>query len=141
MGGVSERSSTEKVTLEIATVLAWHDALNAGDGEGLVDVSSDDVELGGPDGSTQGLAGLRAWAADSALPLQVGRVFVDDGVVVVSEQAVRGGERAVPTATAFRVVDGRVVSVFRHDDLDAALAATGLGADDEVDVSSHPDAR
>ena len=33
-------------TSEIATVLAWHDALNEGDLDTLIQVSSDDIEFG-----------------------------------------------------------------------------------------------
>ncbi len=131
MVAVSDRNPEEKITLEIGTVLAWHDALNAGDGEGLVDLSSDDVELGGPAGSTQGLTALREWAADAERTLVAGRMFVDDGVVVVQEQV-----GAATTATAFRVVEGRVVSVFHHPDLTTALEATGLGAEHEYTAAT-----
>ncbi len=133
-------SSPEKVTLEVGTVLAWHDAVNAGDGDTLVDLSSDDVELGGPQGSTQGLAALRSWAADTDITLQAGRMFVHDGVVVVQERATWAGSADAPgpVASAFRVVDAQVVSVFRHPDLDTALAATGLGAEHEIDPVPDP---
>ncbi|MEO6879583.1 MAG: nuclear transport factor 2 family protein [Mycobacteriaceae bacterium] len=134
-------SSPEKVTLEVGTVLAWHDAVNSGDGDTLVDLSSDDVELGGPHGSTQGLAALRSWAADADITLRAGRMFVHDGVVVVQEQASPSGapEAQDLVASAFRVVDARVVSVFRHPDLDTALAATGLGPEHEFDPVPDPD--
>lgn len=135
-------SSPEKVTLEVGTVLAWHDALNSGDGDTLVDLSSDDVELGGPQGSTQGLSALRSWAADADITLRAGRMFVHDGVVVVQEQATWADapEDRELVASAFRVVDAQVVSVFRHPDLDAALAATGIGAEHEFDPVPDPDA-
>jgi ketosteroid isomerase-like protein len=128
VGGVS--------TSEIATVLAWHDALNARDIDTLVEVSSDDVELAGPHGASQGVAALRGWVADADVQLVAGRMFVHDGVVVVQEQATWGGaaESTKTVASAFRVVHHQVASVFRHDDLDAALAATGLKADHEVDT-------
>ena len=35
-------------TSEIATVLAWHDALNSGDIDTLLSLSSDDIEMGRP---------------------------------------------------------------------------------------------
>lgn len=117
-------SDAEKYTTEISTVLAWHDALGTGDVDGLLQVSSDDVELSGPQGSRQGTAALREWAADAGVRLEPGRTFVHHGVVVVEEQD--------GAACAFRVVGHEVVSVFCHPDLDAALTATGLGAEDEV---------
>lgn len=138
--------STAKNTTDTATVLAWHDALNARDVDTLVAVSSDDVELSGPRGASQGLTALREWAAESGVQLVAGRMFVHDGVVVVQEQGTWPGTDDDSTATdptaagtatiasAYRVVDGQVVSVFRHADLDEALAATGLGAEHEVDT-------
>ena len=124
--------SSEKYTTEISTVLAWHDALNAGDVDNLLQVSSDDVELSGPEGSSQGTSALREWAADADVQLEPGRTFVHHGVVVVEESATWSGGGSATVASAFRVVGHEVVSVFRHTDLDEALAATGLGTEDEV---------
>ena len=45
-------------TSEIATVLAWHDALMAKDMNTLVDLSSDDIEIGDANGAAQGLEAL-----------------------------------------------------------------------------------
>ena len=55
-------------TSEIATVLAWHDALNASDIDTLISLSSDDIEVGDAHGAAQGHAALREWA--SAHPLE-----------------------------------------------------------------------
>jgi len=122
----------EVSTSEIATVLAWHDALNSGDVDTLIDLSSDDVELAGPRGASQGIDALRSWAQDAGVHLVAGRMFTQHGVFVVQEEAAWADGTAT-VASALRVVDNQVVSVFRHTDLDEALAATGLGADDEVD--------
>jgi ketosteroid isomerase-like protein len=46
-------------TSELATVLAWHDALNAADVDTLVALSSDDIEVGDAHGAAQGHAALR----------------------------------------------------------------------------------
>ncbi len=110
-------------TSEIATVLAWHDALNAGDFGTLLQVSSDDIEFGDANGAGQGHAALREWA--SALGVTAAdpdRMFVRDGVVVAEEQ---DGQ-----AVAFRVVRDHVTSVFRHADLRSAFSATELTEED-----------
>lgn len=112
-------------TSEIATVLAWHDALNAQDYDTLLQVSSDDIEFGDPNGAGQGREALREWASSLGVtPADPGRMYVRDGVVVAEEQ--------VGNAVAFRVVHDHVTSVFRHDDLASALAATELTAEDLV---------
>lgn len=111
-------------TSEIATVLAWHDALNASDFDTLLALSSDDIEIAGPEGAAQGLGALREWASTTALTLNPGRMFVHSGVVVVEEEATG--------AAAFRVVHDQVTSVFRHPDLAAAFAATDLSEADLV---------
>ena len=110
-------------TSEIATVLAWHDALNEQDLDTLIQVSSDDIEFGDANGAGQGHAALREWVssltASAAVP---GRMYVRDGVVVAEEEDGK--------AAAFRVVHDHVTSVFRHDDLASALAATELTEQD-----------
>ena len=115
-------------TSEVATVLAWHDALNAGDVETLVALSSDDIDVADAHGATQGHSALRRWAETSGVTAQPGRMYVHDGVVVVEQRVGKasdtGGERTM--ASAFRVVHDKVTSVFRHDDLASALAATEL---------------
>lgn len=116
-------------TSEIATVLAWHDALVARDLDTLLGLSSDDIEVGDANGAGQGHAALRQWAAAAGISADLGRMYVHDGVVVVEVNTAG----AVVGAAAFRVVRDHVTSVFRHDDLAAALAATDLTEADRVD--------
>lgn len=108
-------------TSEIATVLAWHDALNAKDLATLVDLSSDDIEVAHADGALQGLEALQEWAQSYAGDATVGRLYVRDGHVVAEQSN---------GATAFRVVHDQVTSVFHHPDLASALQATDLTEDD-----------
>lgn len=119
-------------TSEIATVLAWHDALSALDVGTLVSLSSDDVEIGDAYGAAQGHAALRDWARRTDATFEVGEIYYRDGVVVVEERITpRDGSAQVRTAaSAFRVVDDHVTAVFRHDDLTAALAATEMTDED-----------
>lgn len=122
-------------TSEIATVLAWHDALNASDLDTLIALSSDDIEIGDAHGAAQGHEALRNWAGARRGTAELGRMYVHDGVVVVEQKVTSpDGPGAVSTAaSAFRVVHDRVTSVFRHDSLASALAATELTEDDAVD--------
>ena len=122
-------------TSEIATVLAWHDALDASDIDTLLALSSDDIEVGDAHGAAQGHDALRNWATAHPRQVEVGRIYVHDGVVVV-EQKIGDADDAGANATiasAFRVVHDHVTSVFRHDDLASALAATELTNTDLVD--------
>lgn len=120
-------------TSEIATVLAWHDALSAGDIDTLVSLSSDDIEIGDAHGAAQGHAALQDWAQRYAATIEVGETFYRHGVVVVEEKITDSSGGTRTTASAFRVVDDQVTAVFRHTDLDAALAATELTDDDRQD--------
>ncbi|WP_137144304.1 nuclear transport factor 2 family protein [Mycolicibacterium sp. CR10] len=113
-------------TSEMATVLAWHDALNAGDLDTLLSLSSDDIEIGDAHGAAQGHAALRVWAQGLDGTAEPGRIYVNDGVVVVEQQVVSVTGEVGTAASAFRVVHDHVTSVFRHHDLAAALAATEL---------------
>jgi ketosteroid isomerase-like protein len=119
-------------TSEIATVLAWHDALNSADLDTLVSLSSDDIEIGDSHGAAQGHAALREWAQRNTADIEVGQIYYHDGVVVVEEKLTSKTDPAdTGTAgSAFRVVHDHVTSVFRHDDLASALAATELTDED-----------
>lgn len=118
-------------TSEIATVLAWHDALTSADLETLATLSSDDIEVGDAHGAGQGHQALRQWAAAAEIHAEIGRMYVHDGVVVV--ELLPGSPDGTAAAAAFRVVHDRVTAVFRHDDLAAALAATELTEADRAD--------
>jgi ketosteroid isomerase-like protein len=120
-------------TSEIATVLAWHDALNSSDIDTLLALSSEDIEVGDAHGAGQGHAALRDWAAAHPPTAEVGRIFVHDGVVVVEQKIGSAEDPGAPVASAFRVVHDHVTSVFRHHDLASALAATELTDADLVD--------
>ncbi|HME47796.1 nuclear transport factor 2 family protein [Mycobacterium sp.] len=119
-------------TSEIATVLAWHDALNASDLDTLVELSSDDIDVGDAQGAMQGQDALRRWATTSGFTAEPGRMYVHDGVVVVEQQVRTAAQPGTVSmmASAFRVVHDKVTSVFRHEDLASALAATELTEDD-----------
>jgi hypothetical protein len=120
-------------TSEIATVLAWNDALTASDVDTLVALSSDDIDVGDAHGAAQGHDALRAWASAHPRQVEVGKTFFHDGVVVVEQKIGGPGESGSTIASAFRVVHDHVTSVFRHDSLAAALAATELTDADLVD--------
>jgi hypothetical protein len=120
-------------TSEIATVLAWHDALNAADVDTLLSLSSDDIEVGDAHGAGQGHDALREWVTANPRTIEVGRLFVHDGVVVVEQKITGPGESTSAAASAFRVVHDHITSAFRHNDLAAALAATELTDADLVD--------
>ncbi|MCV7065834.1 nuclear transport factor 2 family protein [Mycolicibacterium houstonense] len=119
-------------TSEIATVLAWHDALNEKDIDTLVALSSEDIEVGDAGGAAQGHSALRDWAASAVDTVTPGRMFVHDGVVVVEQTITAADGTARSGAAAFRVVRDHVTSAFRHDTLAAALAATELTEQDLV---------
>jgi ketosteroid isomerase-like protein len=120
---------------ETATVLAWHDALNASDLDTLVALSSDDIEIGDAHGAAQGHDALRRWADGLKTTAELGKIYVHGGVVVVEQTLNRTDDPAGRTtaASAFRVVHDHVTSVFRHDDLTSALAATELTEADRTD--------
>jgi len=118
----------------VEVVIAWHEALNDRDIERLISLCSDDVELGGPAGSGRGPELLREWFESSGLNLELGAFLQRGEVVVVSQEAQwapPGGTAEVENvASVFRVRQGRIVSIIRYPDLDAALAGAGIGRGD-----------
>lgn len=124
-------SGDDMTVSEIATVLAWHDALTSADLDTLVTLSSDDIEVGDAHGAGQGHQALRRWAVSAGITAGVGRMYVHDGVVVV--ELLPASPDGATAAAAFRVVHDQVTAVFRHDDLAAALVATELTEADRAD--------
>jgi hypothetical protein len=113
---------------EVETVLAWHAALNAGDVERLVRLSTADVEVGGPRGTGRGLELLREWVARANIQLEPLRWQALGERLVVEQSAswqTPNGEQTEPqkAATVFRVEDGKVASVIRHADFETALGS------------------
>ena len=129
---------------EITAVLAWHEALNAGEAERLLTLSSEDVEVGGPRGTGRGHGLLREWMERARIRLEVDRIFHRPGAVVVRQRARWDLPEVDPTgpvdlvASVFRVHDGLVAGIVRYPDLTAALAAAGLDESDEVRGAIRP---
>lgn len=112
---------------ETRVVQSWHQALNAGDVEALVALSTADVEVGGPRGASRGAAVLREWVARAGIRLEPGRVLQRGEVVVVEQSAEwrePGTDRIAgqqTLASLFVVRNGLVCRVTRYPDLATAL--------------------
>jgi ketosteroid isomerase-like protein len=125
-------------SLVVDTVRAWHAAVNAGDLERLVALSSSDIEVAGPRGSGRGEQLLRDWFGRAGVRLEPLQTFSRDTVVVVEQRATwasaeaDSASAARTVASVFSVADGRVTSVMRYADLASALEATGLTQSDRV---------
>ena len=123
----------------LAVVEEWLAAVNHGDTRRVVQLSAGDIEISGPRGVTRGREVLAGWLARAGFSAEPVRWFCGaDGAVVAGQEArwadpvtgaVRGSARV---ASQFRVEAGQVTRYARHADLAAALAAAGLGEDDEV---------
>ncbi len=133
-------------TPEVRVVVAWHEALNGGDVERLVELSHPDVEVGGPRGTDQGAQLLREWVARAGIHLEPWRVFHQGDTVIVEQEAEwRSSETgelsgSQHVASIFAVRDGLVTRVSRYPDLAEALGAMGLDASHELRAGSREEA-
>jgi ketosteroid isomerase-like protein len=127
-------------TSAVSTVHAWHEALNTGNVDQLIALSSDVVEVGGPRGrgSGPGAQLLREWFGRAGIRMEPYQIYHRDNTVVVEQgarwQPPEAGITTEPqtVATAFVVKDGRVASIVRYPDLASALEASGLTSFDKV---------
>jgi hypothetical protein len=125
-------------TPEVEAVLAWHEALNAGDRERLAALSHPEVEVGGPRGGARGRRVLEKWVGRANIRLEPLRLYGRGPTVVVEERATwrdaRTGELTgeATVATVFGLDGNLVAGVFRHDHLEEALGSAGLGASDAI---------
>jgi ketosteroid isomerase-like protein len=124
-----------RTSTELQTVTAWHEALNSGDVERLVELSHPDVEVGGPRGTAHGAQVLREWVDRANINLRPGRNFRDGDTVVVEQEAewvsADPGSRQT-VASVFLVHDGLVTSVVRYPGLAEALRAADLDEAREI---------
>ena len=123
---------------ELETVLAWHEALNAGDAERVASLSHCEVEIGGPRGSARGRQVLMDWVGRANVRLEPLRSSQRGETVVVEEAAswrdAQTGETtgAATVATVFELDGGLVAGIFRYDGLEDALRRAGLDGSDEI---------
>ena len=126
----------------LAVVAAWHDALNAGDGERLAALSHPEVEVAGPRGIGRGVDILREWVERAGIRLDPERWFGrGDALVVLQRATWRSPETGEPgepqmVATAFRIGNGRVRRVARFERLDEALADADLDTSAELPMGA-----
>lgn len=128
---------TQHSPLEIAQRFYTH--LGDHDVEALLALAHDDIVVGGPRGTGAGVELLREWVARANVAMTPKRWFATDDVVVVEQEAVWTNQHGDETGrrivtTTFRIRDGKIAAIYRHDDLAAALTIAGLDADDEA----HP---
>ena len=129
---MSPSSTAGHIAQEIQVVTAWHESLNAGDVERLLELSHPDVEVGGPRGTGHGAQLLREWVDRANIYLEPGRMFHEADTVVVEQEAEwrstqnRESNGGQTVASVFVVSDGLVTSVVRYPDLAEALRAAGL---------------
>lgn len=117
---------------EVRLVVAWHEALNDGNIDRLVELSHPEIEVGGPRGTGHGVQLLREWVDRAGIQLDPRRIFHQAETVVVEQEAkwrstetgqVSGGQIL---ASAFVISEGRISRVTRYPDLACALGAVDI---------------
>ncbi len=123
--------------MNLGHVRSFERAVNARDVDAAATLVTDDVEMGGPRGSARGVEVFQGWVADSGISLETVRLFLGGDTAVAVQAARWSGDGAVhEVVTLLAERDGRISRIVRYEGgaLDVALAAAGLGVDDEVQV-------
>jgi ketosteroid isomerase-like protein len=128
------------MTLELNIVHKWPTALNNGDADQLVALAHQDVEVGGPRGTTSGRQVIGEWFGRANVRLNPRRFYNRKGTVVVEEL----GEWLSPdtgqvidsqdVATLFIISDGLISRIMRYADPETALKEAGLDESDKVQL-------
>ena len=123
---------------ELRVVEDWHEALNGGEVDRLVELSHPEIEVGGPRGTGRGTQLLREWIDRANIRLEPKRVFHHADTVIVQQWAEwRSANTGQVTdsqivSSVFVVRDGRVTRLMRYPDLADALSVTGLNESHET---------
>ena len=126
-------------TTPLDVVAAFHRHLANRDPDAVIALAHDDVEVGGPRGTGSGTELLREWVGRANVTMTPTRWFAKDDVVIVEQDAVwldKQGEEMgrQDVTTTFRIRDGKIAGIYRHDNLAASLTVAGLDAGDEIDA-------
>jgi SnoaL-like domain len=128
----------------LGVVEEWLDAVNRCDGQRVIELSADDVEIVGPRGSAHGRRVLAEWLARAGFSAEVLRWFCGSGGRVVVEQEARWAEMHSGMAqgrarigSQFMVSNGAINYYQRQESLDHALRAAGLDFSTEVTSRSR----
>ncbi|HET7232970.1 MAG TPA: nuclear transport factor 2 family protein [Longimicrobium sp.] len=122
----------------VEVVGAWLDAVNAGDVDAALELTSSDVTIAGPRGTSRGHDVLRAWLGHAGATFATHSMYARGNAVVVSQHGVwrdaaTGAVKGeMNVATRFRVAGGQVAELARYEDLDEALREAGLVETDEL---------
>lgn len=113
----------------------WHEAVNAGDLGRLDGLVTNDVEIGGPRGTSAGRNVHHEWIGRAKINLVPLRYWARGDSVVAEESArwmQENGEMTSPVTafSVFQLVDDRITAIARFDSLSEALAKAGLTAAD-----------
>jgi ketosteroid isomerase-like protein len=140
----TSRQNEATIASETRVVRAWHEALNSGDVDLLVELSHPDVEVGGPRGVGHGAQLLREWVGRAKIRLEPRRVFHREDTVVVEQWAKwRSADTGQVTSgqsvsSVFVVRDDRITCVMRYPDLADALDAANLDESYETPTIGGP---
>lgn len=110
---------------ESETVMAWIEAVNAGNLPALMALSDEGIEIVGPQGSAQGHEILKLWLERAGLRLKPGtRYGCGSQLLLLCEgvwlDALTGESRGqADLALAFELRDGKVLKCLRYDALKA----------------------
>lgn len=119
----------------LRSILAWHEAVNAGNVELALAASTPDIVVGGPKGDASGRAVLAEWIRHAGIRLVPIAVHQLKSATIVEEEAtwpgnagISGDASPIRVASVFTVREGLIASVHRHDSLDAAIGAVQMVA-------------
>ncbi len=124
----------------IAVVQAFHDHLNDRNVNGVLDLATSNVRVGGPRGSGEGKHLLEEWVGRASITMSPQRWFTNGETVVVEQAATwrdpdSGSETGSQTvATVFTVQDGRIAGIARYGFLAEAVHSANMDETNEIDA-------
>lgn len=115
----------------------FHEYLNAGKIDSVLELVTDHVTIGGPRG--QGVSGkhvVEEWFGRAQITMKPLRWFAREDIIIVEQDATwhtENNPEPVRVATVFTITNNLISGIVRHGDVIEALASSGLDETDHVD--------
>ena len=124
---------------ELNIITKWHDLLNRGEINQATDLVHENIKMIGPKGIAEGITSLTEWFDRAKITLDPEKYYKHNNIILVEELAKWHSETGEVIGSSkvysvYEVVNDKISSIARYDELETAFKISGLNPSDEIEV-------